>query len=123
MKCWKLEGKKIVECKDILEWAQFIETKERLIKHTQMPLCRVSTVFLGLDHSFNFGPEEIPPMVFESMILGGALNYEQLQYATYEDSEEGHKQLCEMAEKATQQHSARIMVSILIALLVWVIFD
>ena len=122
-KFWKLEGKKIVQCKDVLEWGEFFEKKERFIKNTQMPLCWISTVFLGLDHSFYFGPEERPPILFESMIFGGPLEDEMDRYSTYEEAEEGHETLCKMAEKATQDYAANIMVWIMSALLIWIIFD
>jgi len=121
-KHWRLEGKTPVEC-GLFEWAEFLENKERFIKRTQMPLCWISTVFLGLDHSFYVGPEERKPILFESMIFGGSLDSEQWRYATYEEAEEGHGKLCDMAEKSIQDHAANIMISIVIALLVWMIFD
>jgi len=122
LKYWKLENKIPVEC-GLFEWAEYFESRERLIRNTQMPLCWVSTVFLGIDHSFCFGPEKRLPILFESMIFDGSLDGEQWRYATYKEAEEGHEQLCGMAEKAIQNHSANIMISILGLLLVWMVFD
>jgi len=122
LKHWKLVGKTPVEC-GLFEWAEFFETERRFIKYTEMPLCRVSTIFIGLDQSVLWGPGSKRPILFESMIRGGSLDGEQWRYATYEEAEEGHKQLCGMAGKATQSHAASIMISIIAALLVWLIFD
>jgi len=55
----------------------------------------VSTVWLGLDHSFGGGP----PVIFESMVF---LNEEgkentdidQMRYSTLEEALEGHERLC-----------------------------
>lgn len=57
---------------------------------------RVSTVFLGLDHSFGDGP----PLLFESMVFGGPLDGEQHRYCTLDEAERGHKHL--LAESVTE---------------------
>jgi hypothetical protein len=48
---------------------------------------RVSTVFLGLDHSWNSGK----PVLWETMIFGGENDQYQERYKSYEDALEGHK--------------------------------
>lgn len=47
---------------------------------------RVSTVFLGLDHGWGGGP----PLVFETMVFGGALADECERCSTYTEAEEMH---------------------------------
>ncbi len=123
-KHWKLENKIPVEC-GLFEWAEFVETNGRHIKKTQFPSVWISTVFLGIDHRLNFylKEEEEPPILFESMIFGGQYNDYQSRYATYQEAEEGHEELCEMVEKGIQEKSANIMVWILVALMIWMIFD
>lgn len=53
---------------DLVEWSQrFEDTESRRIARDVMPDGRVvSTVFLGLDHSFGSGG---PPLLFETMIF------------------------------------------------------
>lgn len=51
--------------------------------------CRVSTIFMGLDHSF--GGNGLP-IVFETMIFGGVNDQYQERYSTYKEAEEGHRQ-------------------------------
>lgn len=54
-----LRGKEAVPVEDLLEWARSFEASKRRVA--------VSTVFLGLDHSWSGGP----PILFETMTLGG----------------------------------------------------
>lgn len=61
---YRLEGRKIIPCK-LLEWAQTMEN-DRRIGFTQCGELEVSTVFLGLDHSFEPGGE---PVLWETMVF------------------------------------------------------
>lgn len=47
----------------------------------------VSTVWLGLDHSFGFGP----PLIFETMVFGGPLDEEMERYSSRESAMVGHR--------------------------------
>ena len=49
----------------------------------------VSTVWLGLDHSFFVGP----PLIFETMVFGPGARDEQWRYSTEEDALAGHVQV------------------------------
>lgn len=49
--------------------------------------CAVSTVFLGVDHSFG-GPV---PVLFETLVFGGPLDGECARYTTLKDAREGHR--------------------------------
>ena len=59
-------------------------------------IIEVSTIFMGLDHNFS---NEGPPILFETMVFGGALDQEQARYATWEEAEAGHKAMVEMVKK------------------------
>ena len=50
----------------------------------------VSTVWLGLDHSFGAGP----PIIFETMVFGGPYNQECWRYSTEQQAREGHALVC-----------------------------
>jgi len=119
---WKLVNKVPVRC-GLMEWAEFFGKKERHIKATQLPGVWISTIFLGIDHRLGGSSEGKRPILFESMIFGGHHNDEQWRYETYQEAEQGHEELCEMAEKTIQKESAKIVIGILIALIVWLIFD
>lgn len=83
-----LDGKKIVPV-GLLEWAKWIEdSNNKRIALDFVGKVKISTVFLGIDHSFG---RPGPPILFETMVFGGKFNSEQRRYATYEQAEAGHK--------------------------------
>ncbi len=88
-----LKGKTPVECENVLEWAKEFENQNRIVGFSQVKKVRVSTIFLGLDHSFNGGK----PVLFETMIFGGKHNEYQERYSTWDEAVEGHKKACELA--------------------------
>ena len=59
---------------------------------------RVSTVFLGLDYSFDASKANTVPILFETMIFGGQHDDYQERYATYEQAEAGHKFAIQIAK-------------------------
>jgi hypothetical protein len=75
---------------NIVAWACWYETAERHVAETQIADSMVSTVFLGLDHSFGTGP----PLLFETMVFGGAMDQETDRYTTWEQAEAGHAAMC-----------------------------
>ena len=50
----------------------------------------VSTVWLGLDHSYDGGP----PLIFETMVFGGGLDLEMERYSTEAEALAGHAAMC-----------------------------
>lgn len=64
-----------VPCENLYQWAQFMEQADRRVLAKTMigegdGACTVSTVFLGLDHSFAEGAD---PILWETMVFGGVL--------------------------------------------------
>lgn len=81
-----------VICEDLYEWGRYFENADRIVAKTNVTEeARVSTVFLGLDHSFSDGP----PLVFETMVFGGSFNDEMDRYSTWEEAEAGHARMVE----------------------------
>lgn len=90
-----LDGHEAVVVSDILEWAQWFESADRIVDKTDVTEdCRVSTVFLGIDHQFGDGP----PLLFETMIFGGPLDEEQWRYSTWDEAVVGHSKAVESAK-------------------------
>lgn len=111
-----LDGHTPVPIRDIMDWAMQVEARSKACAAGNDPWrvgrdaingADVSTVFLGLDHSF--GGE--PPMLFETMIFGGDHDQYQDRYSTWDEAEEGHKLACELAARpataATKEHDRR----------------
>ena len=74
-------------CGNLLEWAEWFEKAERRVARDVIGDVTVSTVFLGLDHSFR---SQGPPVVWETMVFGGKYDQEQDRYTSREQAEQGH---------------------------------
>ena len=90
-----LKGHEVVPVEDVLEWGEWFETANRVVAKDEINGARVSTVFLGLDHSFGGNK----PLLFETMIFGGEHDDYQERYTTWEEAEAGHKKAVEMIAK------------------------
>ena len=88
-----LEGKQPVKCDDIIQWGKWFETGDRVVAKTEKDGVSVSTVFLGIDHSF----EEGEPVLFETMIFGGDRDEDMWRYSTWDEAEKGHAEACRLA--------------------------
>jgi len=82
------ENKEPIPC-TIEEWAMGVETAVHVADETVVG-CRVSTVFLGLDHNWGEGP----PVLFETMVFGGRFDQHQWRYVTWNGAESGHIKVC-----------------------------
>ena len=72
---------------DLMTWARWFEKAERRVDRTEIGEVFISTVFLGLDHSFGEGP----PLLFETMVFGGPLDQDMERYSTWDEAVAGHK--------------------------------
>jgi hypothetical protein len=77
------------------QWmARFEDIDGRRLARTEIDEdISVSTVWLGLDHSFGDGP----PLFFETVIFGGSLDQDLWRYPTREAALEGHARAVELA--------------------------
>lgn len=90
-----LVGKKPKQVKDLFEWAKALETQNRIVEQTKIGDVEVSTVFLGLDHSFGNGK----PLLFETMIFGGKEDGYTERYSTWDEAVKGHKSVCDLVNE------------------------
>jgi hypothetical protein len=87
------ENRKPVKCETVYEWAEAMQgdaaehVARRQVGFDTVGNIQLSTVFLGLDHGFGFGPLR----VFETAAfdLAGGVNVID-RYATWEEAEAGH---------------------------------
>lgn len=92
------DGKTPIPC-DLATWARSLESRSRSLKReTVVEGVEVSTVFLGLDHSFGQGP----PLLWETMIFGGPHNQYQDRYSTYDEAMAGHEKAKALAVTASE---------------------
>ena len=88
-----LKGKEFFKCKDIEEYIKLKGDSIKRVAETISDEIRVSTVFLGLDHSY----DGKGPVLFETMIFGGEHDQDQWRYKTWDEAEEGHFEACKIA--------------------------
>lgn len=93
-----LDGRIPKEIEDVHEWATWYETAKRHVADERILGCRVSTIFLGIDHQYGAGP----PLVFETMIFGGPLDQEQDRCSTWEQAEAMHKSMVDRVKASMQ---------------------
>ena len=92
---YKLEGKKIVSC-SFEEFSEFFgDIKNRRVAQDYVDKISISTVFLGIDH--NFGGSGTP-VLFETMVFGGEHDEYCQRYHTWQEAEEGHKEIVKMVQ-------------------------
>ncbi len=92
MDLYYIKKGKIVQAKDALDWSTNFSEEQKKVKLTYVGDCRVSTVFLGIDHSFL---DSDLPILYETMIFGGVQDQEyQERYCTKEEALIGHKVAC-----------------------------
>lgn len=84
-----------------MAWGRWMEKGERHVALDVVGDVKVSTVFLGLDHSFAHGA----PVLFETMVFGGPLDQEQERYATRDEARAGH---AAMLERVKSEGAARL---------------
>lgn len=93
-----LDGHQPVPCEDTRAWGGWMEHADRCVALTAQEDVWVSTVFLGLDHSFHF---DGPPLLFETMAFDSSGDgVDMTRCSTWEEAEAGH---AEMVRKVFSQ--------------------
>jgi len=88
MKQYILNGHEAVPAEDLSEWARWLETSDRVVRVFNLnKRVSVSTVFLGIDHSFSVNG---PPLLFETLVFGGPLDGEMSRCATWDEAVRQH---------------------------------
>lgn len=87
----------VIPC-DLMEWARFFQSPERIVKQEEVFGIKVSTVFLGIDHGWGWLEQEFPeryaPVVFETMI--------------FDDVENNYMERCSTWDEALAMHSRAV---------------
>jgi hypothetical protein len=89
---YRLMPDKSVEPCSLFDWTEQMNSPERRVAFDELEgVGFVSTVFLGLDHSFFEGP----PLLFETMARIGPRWAEEVmrRYSTYDEALAGHNEL------------------------------
>jgi hypothetical protein len=94
-----------VPCDDVVAWGRWFDrsqrTGERIVAQSRDEGdvgdgVLVSTVFLGLDHNFkNAGP----PVLWETLVMGGALDGKMDRYTSKAAAVAGHARICQLVNQ------------------------
>lgn len=100
-----LDSEKKVVPTEVMTWARWFETADRHVAFTHIGKRRrrnfVSTVFLGLDHSYGL-PWASRPQWFETMVFGTSLHQYEERYETWDEAVRGHARAVARARAARQ---------------------
>lgn len=86
-----LKDKTPVQVADVREWAAKHEGNSNVARDTFGKVL-VSTVFLGIDHSWDGGE----PILFETMIFGGKHDQYQTRCSTWDEAVIQHEEACKL---------------------------
>lgn len=98
----------VIPCPDLMKWGTWMQedfesgNKKRQIANTKVGELTVSTVFLGLDHTFIRNSRVSEPVLWETMIFGvGSLTLTDFapeeRYTSKEDALKGHAVMVRVA--------------------------
>ena len=101
-----VDGKPVKES-DLIEWSIWHEAERyKYQKRTVIAGTVVSTVFLGIDHSFVVRSEV--PILWETMVFGGRYHEYQERYCTQEEAYAGHEISCALILGKRKVHCLKI---------------
>lgn len=80
---------------DVFVWAEWYEhaKEQRIVRQTKKNGVLVSTVFLGIDHSFS--RSRAAPILWETLVFGGEHDGETERYIARADAVKGHDEMCQ----------------------------
>lgn len=93
-KYWIDAEGKVQRTTDLLAWAQWMGSPNRLVAMSKVGDHSISTVLLGLDQYWGDDPNH-PPILFETMVFGPKHEVWMDRYCTKEQAEAGHRLVVE----------------------------
>lgn len=90
-------GPEIEDTAAFAEYAKWLYGKDdegkfnKVVARTEIGDTLVSTVFLGLDHNH---ADTGPPLLFETLVMGGPNDQDMYRYRTWDKAIEGHERIC-----------------------------
>lgn len=88
IRCYILQGQLAVPVATVEEWGRWFQTHDRHVAVEAIGGYRISTVFLGIDHSFGRGL----PILFETMIFNpDGDDRDMWRCGTWEDAIDMHE--------------------------------
>lgn len=90
---------------DLITWAKWMQTGDTRVARDVVGNIEISTVFLGLDHSFGHGP----PLLYETMLFGDTTDNEMTRCSTYAQALEMHRAMVRHVQRIVL-HTKNVIV-------------
>ncbi|MEH2456529.1 hypothetical protein [Nostoc sp.] len=103
---YKLEEKTPVACESSIEWNLWIARAtfaDTTVMYNELNDCLISTRFVGIDLNPGSSNSKSQPMVFETLVMGGALDGKRNFYPTWDDAIQGHLKICTQVFKLSNR--------------------
>jgi hypothetical protein len=94
---YKLEGKipvAVESFKDWNLWMASVSFADTTVMYNDFNDSLVSTRFVGVDLNPGSSNSKSQPMVFETQVMGGALDGKKNLYPTWDEAVQGHLKIC-----------------------------
>ena len=91
-----LKDRKPIHEPDLIAWGAWMQTADRIVAKTDTPDGKISTVFLGLNYQFAGHGK---PLIFETMVFGGAMDQYCERSSTWEEAEAVHQRITQKVQE------------------------
>ena len=99
---YRLEGQTPVAVESFMEWSLWLMSAQTTVMINELKNSIILTKFVGIDlnpGSCNSGSK---PMVFETLVIGGALDGKKNFYPTWDEAIQGHLKICTQVFKSLE---------------------
>ena len=101
---YKLEGQTPVAVESFIKWNSWMASAtfaETTVMYNELGDSIISTRFVGIDLNPGSSNSNSQPMVFETLVMGGALDGKKNLYPTWDEAIKGHLKICTQVFKLT----------------------
>ena len=91
---YKLEGQTPVPVESFMEWSLWIMSASTTVMINELKDSIISTRFVGIDLNPGSCNSLSQPMIFETLVVGGAMDGKRNFYPTWDEAIQGHLKIC-----------------------------
>ncbi|MHC5757056.1 hypothetical protein [Nostoc sp.] len=99
---YKLEGQTPVAVDSFIEWSLWIMSASTTVMINELKDSIISTRFVGIDLNPGSSNSLSQPMVFETLVMGGAMDGKRNFYPTWDEAIQGHLKICTQVFKSLE---------------------
>ena len=96
---YKLEGQTPVAVESFMKWSLWLMSAQTTVMINELKNSIISTRFVGIDLNPGSCNSNSQPMVFETLVIGGALDGKKNIYPTWDEAIQGHLKIASQVFK------------------------